>query len=142
MSVLNIKSLRFKRTLLLKLKFKAKIYFPKTRYILVLLFVLLFQSTLPTYKNKAYFQASLGDLIYVDCQDEEHSHPPLSPSDSSHDSEKFVNLDLNNSFFIFTDEPHNDFYTYGVKYSKQYIIYPKLLVEHLPPARGPPFFEV
>jgi hypothetical protein len=142
MSVLNIKSLRFKRTLLLKLKLKAKIYFPKTRYILVLLFVLLFQSTLPTYKNKAYFQASLGDLIYADCQDEEHSHPPLSPSDSSHDSEKFVNLDLNNSFFIFIERPLIAYSIDGDKYFKKYIISPKLLAEQLPPARGPPLFEV
>ena len=119
-------------------------YFPKTRFFLVLmlLFVLFFQSTLPNFHNKIYFQASFVDLINVDCQDEEHSHPPLTPSDSSHDSEKFVNLDLNKSFFIFIDEPLNDYYINGDKYFKKYIISPKLLAEQLPPARGPPFFEV
>ena len=120
------------------------IYFLITRYslVLILLFVLAFQTTLPTFQNKIYIQASFGEFIFENCKDKEHSHPPLSPREPSNDSEYFVNLDLNNSFFIFTDEPLNDFYTYSAKYSKQYIIYPKLLVEQLPPARGPPFFEV
>ena len=122
----------------------SKIYFPKTRFILVLvlLFVLLFQSTLPTFKNKAYFQASLGDLIYVDCQDEEHSHPPLSPSDQSNDSEQLVNLDSFKSFFIIIKRPIIAYSIDGDKYFKKYIISPKLLAEQLPPARGPPLFEV
>jgi hypothetical protein len=122
----------------------SNISFPKTRYILVLvlLFVLLFQSTLPNLENKTYTQASFGELIYDNCEDNEHSHPPLSPRDSSNDSEKFVNLDLKNSFFIFIDEPLNDYYINGDKYFKKYIIFPKLLAEQLPPARAPPFFEV
>jgi hypothetical protein len=111
-------------------------------FFVLLLFVLLFRSTLPKFENKTYTQASFGELIYDNCEDNEHSHPPLSPRDSSNDSEKFVNLDLNNSFFIFIDEPLNDYYINGDKYFKKYIIHPKLLAEQLPPARAPPFFEV
>ena len=121
-----------------------KIYFRKTRYILVLmlLFVLFFQSTLPNFQNKLYFQASLGDLVNVDCQDEEHSHPPLSPSDPSNDSEQFVNLDSFKSFFIFIERHLIAYYIIGDKYFKKYKNPPKLLAEQLIPARGPPLFEV
>ena len=108
-----------------------KIYFPKTRYILVLLFVLLFQSTLPKFQNKIYYHASNGELIYDNCKDNEPSHPPL-----------YVNLDSNNSFFIFNDEPLNDYYINSDKYFKKYLISPRLSTELLLPARAPPFFEV
>jgi hypothetical protein len=121
-----------------------KIYFPKTRYIsvLMLLFVLFFQSTSPNFQNKFYFQASLGDLMYVECQDEEHSHPPLSPRDPSNDSEQFVNLDTFKSFFIFIERHLIAYYIIGDKYFKKYKNPPKLLSEKLIPARGPPLFEV
>jgi len=122
----------------------SKIYFPKTKYILVLvlLFVLFFQSTLPKLENKLYFQASLGDLIYVDCQDEEHSHPPLSPLDPSNDSEQFVNLYSFKFLFIFIERSLIAYYINGDKYFKKYKNPPKLLAEQLIPARGPPLFEV
>ena len=119
-----------------------KIYFPKARYISVLLFVLLFQSTIPTYKNKAYVQASFGDLIFVDCEDEEHSHPPLSPSDQSNDTEQLVNLDSFKSFFIFIKRPLIAYSIDGDKYFKNYKNPPKFVEEQLIPARGPPLFEV
>ena len=122
----------------------SKKYFHKTRFFLVLmlLFVLFFQSTLPNFQNKIYFQASFGDLIYVECQDEEHSHPPLSPSDPINDSEQFVNLDSFKFFFIFIERPLIAYYINGDKYFKKYKNPPKLLAEQLIPARGPPLFEV
>ena len=122
----------------------SKNYFPKTRFFLVLmlLFVLFFQSTLPNFQNKIYFQASFVDLINVDCQDEEHSHPPLSPRDPSNNSEQFANLDSNKSLFIFNERPLIVCYIYGDKYFKNYKKLPKLLAEQFLPARGPPLFEV
>ena len=122
----------------------SKNYFPKTKFILVLmlLFVLFFQSTLPNFQNKIYFQTSLGDLIYVDCQDEEHSPPPLSPSDQSNDSEQLVNLDSFKSFFIIIKRPIIAYSIDGDKYFKNYKKLPKLLAEQFLPARGPPLFEV
>jgi hypothetical protein len=103
--------------------------------------VLLFRSTLTKFDNKTYTQDSFGEIIYDNCKDNEHSHPLLSPKDSSNDSEKFVNLDSNNSFFIFIDEPLNDYYINGDKYFKKYIIFPKLLAEQIPPARATSFLK-
>ena len=122
----------------------SKNYFHKTRFFLVLmlLFVLFFQSTLPNFQNKIYFQDSFVDLINVDCKDEEHSHPPLSPGDPSNNSEQFANLDSNKSFFIFNERPLIVSYIYGDKYFKNYKKLPKLLAEQFLPARGPPLFEV
>ena len=119
-----------------------KICLPKARYRSVLVFVMLFQLTIPTYKSAAYFQASLGDLIYVDCQDEEHSHPPLTPSDQSNDSEQLVNLDSFKSFFIFIKRPLITNSIDGDKYFKNYKNPTKFLIEYLIPVRGPPLFEV
>ena len=121
-----------------------KNYFPKTRLFLVLmfLFALCFQSILPTFQNKIYFQASFGDLIYAACQDEEHSHPPLSPSDPSNDSEQLVNLDSFKSFFIFINRPLIAYSISGDKYFKNYKNPPKFLEKQLIPSRGPPLFEV
>ena len=126
----------FYRNLML-IKFPAK-----TRYLfnIVLPFVLLFQGTLPTIGKQIYIQTNFGELIYDKCKDPEHSHPPLSQRETSNDPEKFVNLDLNNSFFInktpkfFNISSENKF--------KTFTPLPELLLEQFPPARGPPYFEV
>ena len=113
----------------------------KTRYLfnIVLPFVLLFQGTLPTIEKQINIQTNFGELIYDKCKDPEHSHPPLSQRETSNNSEKFINLDLNNSFFI--NEPLKLFYISGEKYFEKSITSPALL-EQLPPSRAPPFFEV
>ena len=119
------------------------INFPaKTRYLfnIVLPFVLLFQGTLPTIGKQKYIQTNFGELIYDKCKDPEHSHPPLSQRETSNNPEKFVNLDLNNSFFI--NEPLKLFYISGEKYFEIIVTSLPLLLAQLPPARAPPFFEV
>ena len=117
-------------------------FLTKTKYFfnIVLPFVLLFQWTLQTIEKKTYIQTSFGALIYEKCKDQEHSHPPLSQRETSNNPEKFINLDLNNSFFI--NEPLKLFYISGEKFFKKSITSPTFLVEQLPPARAPPFFEV
>ena len=117
-------------------------FLTKTKYFfnIVLPFVLLFQWTLPTIEKKLYIQTNYGELIYDKCKDQEHSHPPLSQRETSNNPEKFINLDLNNSFFI--NEPLKLFYISGEKYFEISITSPPLLLAQLPPARAPPFFEV
>ena len=117
-------------------------FLPKTRYFfnIVLPFVLLFQWTLPTIEKKRNIQTNYGELIYDKCKDREHSHPPLSQRETSNDPEKFVNLDLNNPFFI--TEPLKIFYISDEKYFEKSITSTALFLKQLPPARSPTFFEV
>ena len=119
------------------------IKFPaKTKYFFnfVLPFALLFQWTLPTIKKQIYIHTNFGVLIYDKCKNPEHSHPPLSQRETSNDSEKFVNSDLKNSILI--KESLKLFYISGEKYFEKSTPSPELLLAQLPPARGPPFFEV
>ena len=117
-------------------------FLPKTRYFfnIVLPFVLLFQWTLPTIEKKRNIQTNFGELIYDKCQDPEHSHPPLSQRETSNDPETFVNLDLNNSFFI--NNPPKFFKISGENKFKIFTTLPELLSAQFSPARGPPYFEV
>ena len=114
----------------------------KTRYLfnIVLPFVLLFQGTLPTIGKQIYIQTNFGELIYEKCKDPGHSHPPLSQRETSNDPEKFVNLDLNNSFFI--NNPPKFFNISGENKFKIFTTLPELLSTQFAPARGPPYFEV
>ena len=117
-------------------------FLPKTRYFfnVVLPLVLLFQWTLPTIEKKRNIQTNYGELIYDKCKDREHSHPPLSQREKSNDPEKFVNLDLNNSFFV--NNPPKFFNISGENKFKIFTPLPELLSAQFPPARGPPYFEV
>ena len=115
---------------------------PKTRYLfnIVLPFVLLFQGTLPTIEKQINIQTNFGELIYDTCKDPEHSHPPLSQKETSNDPETFVNLELNNYFFI--NNPPNFFKISGENKFKIFTTLPELLSTQFAPARGPPYFEV
>ena len=119
------------------IKFSAK-----TKYFFnfVLPFALLFQWTLPTIEKQIYIHTNFGDLIYDKCKNPEHSHPPLSQRETSNYPEKFVNSDLNN--YIFFDEPHKFFNISGENNFNKCTTLPELSLAQLPPARGPPFFEV
>ena len=115
---------------------------PKTKYFfnIVLPFVLLFQWTLPTIEKKKNTQTNFGEVIYDKCKDPGHSHPPLSQRETSNDSEKFVNLDLNNSLFFKEDQKH---FNISVEYFFEKPKTPsELLIDHFPPARSPPYLEV
>ena len=119
------------------------IKFPtKTRYLLniILPFVLFFQGILPTIERQINIQTNFGELIYDKCNDPEHSHPPLSQGETSNDPETFVNLDLNNSFFI--SKTPKFFNISGENKFKTFTPLPELLSVQFPPARGPPYFEV
>ena len=117
-------------------------FLPKTRYFfnIVLPFVLLFQWSLPTIEKGIYIKTNFGELINDNCKDQEHSHPPLSQRETSNDPEKFVNLDLNNSFFI--NNPPKFFKISGENKFKIFTTLPELLSTQFAPARGPPYFEV
>ena len=117
-------------------------FLSKKKYFLnfLLPFALLFQWTLPTIEKKLNLRTNFGELIYDKCNDLEHSHPPLSQRETSNEPEKFVNLDLNNSFFI--NEPIKLFYISGEKYFEISITSPPLFLAQLPSARASPFFEV
>ena len=119
------------------------IKFPvKTKYFfnIVMPFVLLFQWTLPTIEKQIYIHTNFGELIYDKCNDPEHSHPPLSQRKTSEDPDKFVNSDLNIS--IFFNEPHKFFNISGENNFNKSTTSLELSLAKLPPARGPPFFEV
>ena len=117
-------------------------FLTKTKYFfnIVLPFVLLFQWTLPTIEKKLYIQTNYGELKYDKCKDQEHSHPPLSQRETSNDPEKFVNLDLNNSFFI--NKPPKFFNISGENNYKKSTPLTELSLAQFPPASGPPYFEV
>jgi len=106
----------------------------------VLLFALLFQGTLPTIDKKIYIKTNFGELVFDKCKNQEHSHPPLSQREVLNDPEKFVNLDLNNPFFI--NEPLKIPYISDEKYLEKSITSPSLFLKQLPPTRAPPFFEI
>ena len=114
----------------------------KTRYLfnIVLPFVLLFQGTLPTIEKQINIQTNFGELIYDKCKDPEHSHPPLSQKETSNDPETFVNLELNNYFFI--NNPPKFFKISGENKFKIFTTLPELLSTQFAPVRGPPYFEV
>ena len=115
---------------------------PKTKYFfnIVLPFVLLFQWTLPTIEKKKNTQTNFGEVIYDKCKDKEHSHPPLSKRETPNDPEKFVNFDLNNSFFI--NKSPKFFNIFGANTFKTFTPLPEFLLAKFPPARGPPYLEV
>ena len=115
---------------------------PKTRYLfnIVLPFVLLFQGTLPTIEKQINIQTNFGELIYDKCNDQEHSHPPLSQRETSNQTVKFVNSVLNNLFFI--NNPPKFFNISGENNFNKSTTSLELSLAKLPPARGPPFFEV
>jgi len=121
--------------MLIKLLSKSKYFFN-----FLLLVVLLFQLALPTIEKKRNIQINFGDLVYNKCNDPKHSHPPLSKRKSSNDPVKFVNSDLNNLFFI--NKPPKLFNISGEKIFKKFFPSSELSVALLPPARGPPYFEV
>ena len=114
----------------------------KTRFLLkiVLPFVLLFQGALPTIEKQIYIQTNFAELIYDTCKDPGHSHPPLSQRETLNDPEKFVNLDLNNPFFI--NNTPKFFKISGENKFNIFTPLPELLSVQFPPARGPPYFEV
>ena len=115
---------------------------PKTKYVfnIVLPFVLLFQGTLPTIEKQINLKTNFGELIYDTCKDPEHYHPPLSQKETSNDPETFVNLELNNYFFI--NNPPKFFKISGENKFKIFTTLPELLSTQFAPARGPPYFEV
>jgi len=117
-------------------------FLTKTKYFfnIVLPFVLLFQGTLPTIEKQINIQTNFGELIYDKCKNPEHSHPPLSQRETSNDSEKFVNSDLNNLSFI--NKPPKLFNISGENNYNKSVTLPELSLAHFPPARGPPYFEV
>ena len=114
----------------------------KIKYLfnIVLPFVLLFQGTLPTIEKQINIQTNFGELIYDKCKDPEHSHPPLSQKETSNDPETFVNLELNNYFFI--NNPPKFFKISGENKFKIFTTLPELLSTQFVPSRGPPYFEV
>ena len=117
-------------------------FLPKTRYLfnIVLLFVLLFQGTLPTIEKEINIQTNFGELIYDKCNDPEHSHPPLSERETSEDPEKLVNSYLDNSFLVSGYQNYFD-YSFEVIFEKPER-FPEFLFKHFPPARSPPYIEV
>ena len=102
-------------------------FLTKTKYFfnIVLPFVLLFQWSLPTIEKKRNIQTNFGDLIFDKCKNREHSHPPLSQREKSNEPEKFVNLDLNNSFFI--NKPPKFFNISGENKFKPFTPFPEFL---------------
>ena len=121
--------------MLIKLPAKTKYFFN-----FVLPFAILFQWALPTIENQIYINTNFADITYENCNDPEHSHPPLSQRETSEDLEKLVNSDLNNSFFV------NDYQKYFDISAENIFEKPKnaleLLFKHFPPARSPPYLEV
>ena len=120
--------------MLIKLPSKTK-YFLK----LVLPFVLLFQWTMPTIEKKRN-NINFADITYEKCNDLEHSHPPLSQRETSKDPEKFVNSDLNNSFFVNGYQKYFDILAENIFEKPETSL--ELLFKHFPPARSPPYLEV
>ena len=121
--------------MLIKLPAKTKYFFN-----FVLPFTILFQWALPTIENQIYINTNFGDSIYDKCNDPEHSHPPLSQRETSVSPGKFVNSDLNNSFFV------NDYQKYFDISAENIFEKPKtnpvLLFKHFSPSRSPPYLEV
>ena len=117
-------------------------YIEKTKYCLniVIPFVLLFQSTLPTIEKKKDLHINFGELIVEKCNNSEHSHPPLSENKSADDPVKFIKTEANNLFFVST--PPKFFFISGENNFKKFTSFPKLSLAPFPPARGPPYFEV
>ena len=115
---------------------------PKTKYFfnIVLPFVLLFQGTLQTIEKNIYIKTNFSELTFDKCKDKEHSHPPLSQGETSNDPETFVNLELNNYFFI--NNPPKFFKISGENKIKILTTLPELFSTQYAPARGPPYFEV
>ena len=121
--------------MLIKLPSKPK-YFLR----LVLLFVLLFQWTIPTIENKRNINVNFAGITFEKCNDPEHSHPPLSERKTSEDLEKLANSYLDNSFLVFGHQNYFD-YSFEVIFEKLER-FPEFLFKHFPPARSPPYFEV
>jgi len=121
--------------MLIKLPAKTKYFFN-----FVLPFAILFQWALPTIENQIYINTNFGDSIYDKCNDPEHSHPPLSQRETSESPKKFVNLDLNNSFFVNGYQKYFDISAENIFEKPETSL--ELLFKHFPPARSPPYLEV
>ena len=114
----------------------------KAKYFLnlILPFTLLFQWTIATTEKKRNPQINFRDLIFVKCNDPNHSHPPLSQRKPSNDPEKLVNSDLNNIFYI--NEQRKFFNIHGENNLKKFTTLTELSFVNFTSARGPPCFEV
>ena len=117
-------------------------FFPKTKkyFSFFLPFVFLFQWTLPTIEKNRITHINFGDLVFVKCNNPEHSHPPLSERKLSHDVTKFVNFEGKNLFFANT--PPKLINILGENKFKILTTLSELSLAHLINARGPPYFEV
>ena len=117
-------------------------FFSKTKksFSLFLPFVFLFQWTLPTIEKNRINRINFGDLVFVKCNNPEHSHPPLSERKSSNDVIKFVYSEGNNIFFANT--PPELIYISSEKKFKILTTLSELSLANFINARGPPFFEV
>ena len=103
-------------------------------------FVFLFQWTLPTIEKNRITHINFADLVFVKCNNPEHSHPPLSESESSNDFIKFFNSEGNTLFFSSTTTEL--IYSLGENKFKKFITLSELSLEYFINARGPPYFEV
>ena len=114
----------------------------KNRYFLNLLlpFALLFQLTLPSIEKKRDISINFSDIVLEQCNDPEHSHPPLSQRETSEDPEKFIFSDL---IHLYLFDKQKKFYKFSVKndFNKPNTI-SVLSLSYFPPSRAPPFFEV
>ena len=117
-------------------------FFSKTKksFSLFLPFVFLFQWTLPTIEKNRINHINFGDLVFVKCNNPEHSHPPLSERKSSHDVIKFINSEGNNIFLANT--PPKLIYIFSENKFKIHTTLSELSLTHFINARGPPYFEV
>ena len=121
--------------MLIKLPSKTK-YFLK----LVLPFVLLFQWTMPTIEEKRNININFSDITFEKCNDQEHSHPPLSQRETSEDLEILVNSYLDSSFIV---SGYQNYFDISVeKIFEKPERSPEFLFKHFPPARSRPYLEV
>tara|TARA_Y100001970_G_C14097869_1_gene783740 strand:+ start:359 stop:718 length:360 start_codon:yes stop_codon:yes gene_type:complete len=118
------------------------IFFSKTKkyFSFFLPFLFLFQWTLPSIDKNRITHINFGDLVFVKCNNPEHSHPPLSERKSSHDIKKFVNSEGNNLFIDNTS--YKLIFTLGENKFKIFTTLSEFTLAHFINARGPPYFEV
>ena len=107
---------------------------------LVLPFVMLFQWTMLTIEKKRNFNINFSNITFENCNDPEHSHPPLSQKETSEDLEKLFNSDLNNYFFVNSYQKYFDISVEKIFEKPERS--PEFLFKHFPPARSPPYLEV
>ena len=95
---------------------------------------------MPTIEKKRDININFANITFEKCNDPEHSHPPLSQRETSEDPEKFVNSDLNNSFFVNCYQKYFDISAKNIFEKPKNAL--ELLFKHFPPARSPPYLEV